>query len=143
MLRANRVGHANRCIGMCVRLLGLVDKALKTEPSERGSFAETLVPQIAQASAALADGLQSRRYFMVEDPSSSPLATGVHIQYDPRFLIFEFVWNILLRQKQVEIVNMFRKALADRRSKVKQMVREYCLYLHLSICWCHTAASLC
>ena len=124
MLRANRVGHANRCIGMCVRLLGLVDKALKTEPSERGSFAETLLPQIAQASAALADGLQSRRHFMAEvaDPSSSSLPKGVHVQYDPRFLIFEFVWNILLRQKQVEIVNMFREGLKDRRSKVKQMV---------------------
>eukprot|EP01043_Picozoa_sp_COSAG02_P007470 COSAG02_NODE_223_length_28346_cov_91.381846_9_plen_1306_part_00 len=145
MLRANRVGHANRCIGMCVRLLGLVDRALKTEPSERAGFAETLIPQIAQASAALADGLQSRRHFMVEDPSSSPLPKGVHIQYDPRFLIFEFVWNILLRQKQVEIVNMFREGLKDRRSKVKQMVGEHylywynCLYLYLSIGSCQFA----
>lgn len=132
MLRANRVGHANRCIGMCVRLLGLVDKALKTEPSERCNFADTLLPQIAQASAALADGLQSQRHFMaeVEDPTLKSTPKEVHVHYDPRFLIFEFVWNILLRQKQVEIVNMFREGLKDGQSKVKQMVG-HCLFLCL------------
>jgi hypothetical protein len=135
MLRANRVGHANRCIGMCVRLLSLVDSALRTSAgsTERATAAETLVPKMAQASAALAEGLQSQRHFMHEvdsspesDQAGSAAASGSTdrpgIEYDPRFLIFEFVWNILLRQKQVEIVHMFREGLAEGRSKVKQMI---------------------
>ena len=38
--------------------------------------------------------------------------------YDPRFLIFEFTWNLLLRAKQVEIVVNFIDNLKDGRSKV-------------------------
>lgn len=132
MLRANRVGHANRCIGMCVRLLSLVDSALRTSAgsAERLTAAETLVPKMAQASAALAEGLQSQRHFMHEIDKSQAVSAAAEsgstarpgVEYDPRFLIFEFVWNILLRQKQVEIVHMFRKGLAEGRSKVKQMI---------------------
>eukprot|EP00961_Rhodomonas_salina_P223670 3024462-Rhodomonas_salina.1 len=32
--------------------------------------------------------------------------------FDPRFLMFEFVWNILLRQKQIDIVHKFAPELA-------------------------------
>ena len=39
-----------------------------------------------------------------------------------RYLVFEFVWNIQLRKKQVEIVNDFRECLSTGRSKVKQMI---------------------
>ena len=42
--------------------------------------------------------------------------------FDPRFLIFEFTWNILLRRKQVGIVEMFVQTLKQGRSKVKQMI---------------------
>ena len=43
-------------------------------------------------------------------------------EFDPRYLVFEFVWNIQLRQKQVEIVNDFRNCLNNNISKVKQMI---------------------
>ena len=36
--------------------------------------------------------------------------------------VFEFVWNIQLRKKQIEIVNNFRANLAVGSSKVKQMI---------------------
>jgi hypothetical protein len=36
--------------------------------------------------------------------------------------VFEFVWNIQLRKKQVEIVDKFRSNLASNISKVKQMI---------------------
>ena len=42
--------------------------------------------------------------------------------FDPRYLVFEFVWNIQLRQKQVEIVDNFRQNLSNNISKVKQMI---------------------
>lgn len=42
--------------------------------------------------------------------------------YDPRFLLFEFTWNILLRESQVILIREFMDALANGRSLVKQMI---------------------
>jgi len=36
----------------------------------------------------------------------------VSFTFDPRYLVFEFVWNLQLRKKQIEIVNDFRTNLA-------------------------------
>jgi thioredoxin len=137
MLRTNRVGHANRCIGMCVRLMGLVDSALKTteesdDYAKRAGACETLVPKMSQASVALASGLLGERHFMktktvceanpgVDEPGVASQAV-VRVEYDPRFLIFEFVWNIMLRKKQVLIVNNFCDKLRHGDSQVKQMI---------------------
>ncbi len=41
---------------------------------------------------------------------------------DPRFLVFEFTWNILLRESQVALVREFMDALKNNRSLVKQMI---------------------
>ena len=57
MLRANRVGHANRCLGTAVNLLGLLEKALKTKPGTDRAVAGTTLSKLAQASEALAVGL--------------------------------------------------------------------------------------
>jgi hypothetical protein len=52
------------------------------------------------------------------------LAPGeeLELNFDPRFLVFEFVWNILLRGMQVKTVEDFMQSLADGKSKVKQMI---------------------
>lgn len=47
---------------------------------------------------------------------------GGAFAFDPRYLVFEFVWNIQLREKQVKIVDNFRENLAAGTSKVKQMI---------------------
>lgn len=41
---------------------------------------------------------------------------------DPRFLVFEFTWNILLRKAQVILVRDFMGALRSGKSMVKQMI---------------------
>ena len=118
MLRANRVGHANRCIGTCVSLIQLVDKALKTKAgTERSLAGATLVPKLTQASETLAGGLISARHFI-----DGGEAGGGELTFDPRFLLFEFVWNILLRNKQVKTVRNFVATLGAGGSKVKQMI---------------------
>jgi hypothetical protein len=48
--------------------------------------------------------------------------TNGDFNFDPRYLVFEFVWNIQLRKKQVDIVNDFRENLKNGTSKVKQMI---------------------
>jgi hypothetical protein len=42
--------------------------------------------------------------------------------FDPRFLLFEFTWNILLRKTQVEMVRDYISDLRQGKSSVKQMI---------------------
>ncbi len=81
MLRANRVGHANRCLGAGIALLALVDAALATRAAggARSRAGATLLPRLAQASGELGEGLGARRHFV--DPAG--------LGFDPRFLVFE------------------------------------------------------
>jgi thiol-disulfide isomerase/thioredoxin len=120
MLRANRVGHTNRCIGSAISLLELLDKALASPVATRVKDGETLLPRLAQASGDLGDGLDSKRHF-VNPPEESSGGKG-YLQFDPRFLIFEFVWNLLLRKMQVTTVTNFIKSLGKGESTVKQMI---------------------
>jgi len=41
---------------------------------------------------------------------------------DPRFLVFEFTWNILLRERQVIMVREFMESMSNGKSMVKQMI---------------------
>ena len=43
-------------------------------------------------------------------------------RYDPRFLVFEFTWNILLRKSQVTMVREFAGNIRAGKSIVKQMI---------------------
>ena len=42
--------------------------------------------------------------------------------YDPRFLLFEFTWNILLRKSQVRMVRDYIHNILHGQSAVKQMI---------------------
>lgn len=74
-----------------------------------------MMPKLIQVGEDLSKTINMARYYMTTAP-------GGLYEYDPRYLVFEFVWNIQLRKKQVEIVNDFRECLATGRSKVKQMI---------------------
>ena len=67
------------------------------------------------AGYALGEVLSDGRQYMSQ-------TVPFEFRFDPRFLIFEFMWNLMLRDKQVEIVNMFIKSLKSGDSKVKQMI---------------------
>ena len=83
---------------MAVSLLGLVDRALQTAPGEaRAKAGATLVPQLKQASGDLGAGLVAKRHFI----EAEGVTSGGRLTFDPRFMLFEFVWNLLLRDKQV------------------------------------------
>jgi hypothetical protein len=45
---------------------------------------------------------------------------GTH--YDPRFLIFEYIFNVLLRNRQVEMINDFVNKMKNGKSCVQQMI---------------------
>lgn len=110
MLRANRLGHLSRCIGATVLLLKLLRGAVENKP------AHTSFPKFIQAADDIASIISAGRHFV------SSVETSGAVRLDPRFLIFEFTWNLLLRQKQVEIVHDFVAQIKSGNSKVKQMI---------------------
>jgi thiol-disulfide isomerase/thioredoxin len=99
MIRSNRIGHTNRCISQAQQLLTMVENALELGKNIGSEGMEDKVKaskgKIVQASTTLANGILSKRHFMCEGSD--------YFSFDPRFLLFEFIWNILLRKKQVEI----------------------------------------
>jgi hypothetical protein len=82
--------------------------------ADRLTQASTLIPKLIQAGEELAKNIAMNRHYITSSRQG--------FIFDPRYLVFEFVWNIQLRQKQVEIVDNFRYNLNNGVSKVKQMI---------------------
>ena len=61
--------------------------------------------------------LLSGRHFMKEDDGGKSL-----FSFDPRYLVFEFAHNILLRKAQVDLVNKFVDAMKNDSSMCHQMI---------------------
>jgi thiol-disulfide isomerase/thioredoxin len=117
MLRANRLGHTNRCIGTAINLEKMLESIVKMSSEDIKSKGDVMIPKLLQLTEELAKTITMGRYYMTEVPSKVGSFT-----FDPRYLVFEFVWNIQLRLKQVEIVNDFRQSIKGGHSKVKQMI---------------------
>ena len=100
---------------------------LKLSASQRREQGPTLLPKLVQLGEELAKTVAMARHYMLAGVQAGAF------EYDPRYLVFEFVWNIQLRKKQVEIVNDFRDNLASGKSKVKQMVSVPLIRLCLTI----------
>ena len=115
MFRANRLGHVNRCIGAIISLEGLLKKILSLEFTVRIKQEDILGPKLIQAGEDLAKNISLQRYYVNLNKKGL-------FSFDPRYLVFEFVWNIQLRKKQIEIVDDFRDCLDKGKSKVKQMI---------------------
>jgi len=64
----------------------------------------------------LAQALTARRYFCETDSS------GQRIVFDPRFLMFEFTYNLLLRESQVELVTSIIEGAHEKHSSCHQMI---------------------
>ena len=85
--------------------------------ADRKEEGKVLTPKLIQVGEELSKTITMARHYMTQLAE----VTGKY-EFDPRYLVFEFVWNIQLRQKQVEIVNDFRNNLNNGVSKVKQMI---------------------
>ena len=91
ILHASRVGQINRCLSEARGLL----KLLQPRGGDYGD-----APKHASAASAitlkaqtLAEIILTERHYVAEDGT-----------YDPRFLLFEFTHNLVLRQPQVQLV---------------------------------------
>ena len=68
-----------------------------------------------QASKVAAD-IANERHFMKMTPD------GNFIEFDPRFLVFEFTYSLMLRKSQVILVNKLMGSLHHGRSMCHQMI---------------------
>ena len=73
-----------------------------------------LCQEISLQSSKVAEDLTCSRHYMTVTPSS--------IYFDPRFLVFEFTYSIMLRRGQVILVNKFMSALRQNTSMCHQMI---------------------
>ncbi|KAG5495830.1 hypothetical protein JIQ42_02697 [Leishmania sp. Namibia] len=91
--------------------------------------------RLQQLANAAIDTLTARRTYVHIHPdvSSAPgnaaggaarqaSSSSFRASLDPRFLVFEFLFNILLRARQVEMVEWFVRNIRQGQSRVQQMI---------------------
>jgi hypothetical protein len=79
-----------------------------------------LAHQIGVHAATLCESLQTVRHYVVE--SVSEVTQRRIFTFDPRFLVFEFIFNVQLRKMQVHLVNAFARAALTNQCMVQQMI---------------------
>lgn len=114
ILRGSRLGHTNRCIVAGNNLLDRIDHALQLSADEANADQAALRPNIEQSCSIFASLLLTKRHFVNGKPAAPAAASAskeatTALEYDPRFLVFEFVWNILLRKNQVRVLRRRRR----------------------------------
>jgi hypothetical protein len=85
----------------------------------------SLIHVLQHTADAVAGALIARRAYMTRVQSAGAAAgssgDGV-FEFDPRFLVFEYLLGFVLRARQVELVNQFAAAIRSGRSTVRQMI---------------------
>lgn len=121
LLRTSRVRHASRAIDQIRKIKERLQKVKDLlEKSKTATFSSTTTTDEKMGSMlaylhiqarSLASLLTTKRQFI-----------GKNSSFDPRFLVFEYVFDIVLRPRQVEIVRSFRESVLSNQSRVQQMI---------------------
>ena len=117
VLHTSRVGQVNRAMVEAHDL-----RVLLSRPT-----AELDTAAIALKAETLAQQLTVRRHYVSEDtpvPDTTTVVTAhdTSFSYDPRFLLFEYSWNLILRKAQVDLVHEIVGCVRRGRPIVKQML---------------------
>ena len=121
ILHSNRVGLINRCVNDANELLKSLSKLLKVVSTDNVENQKTLVASVLLNSDSLARNMISSRHYVNSSPSSNTNITN-KLSYDPRYLLFEFTWNIMLRKSQISMVIDYMDSIRNNKSMVKQMI---------------------
>lgn len=113
LLRIVRVSHLQRCMSSVDALrFDLLSVKAATDAA-----ADTTLAALERQCEGLVRMLQSRRHYMVPVD-----AVPGSLEYDPRFLVFEYSFTYMLRRRQVELVRQFHSAAVSGNSQVAQMI---------------------
>ena len=111
LLRTSRICLANRVVSHARAL----QASLRRLPHSK--HLQT-AQELNHASNTIALALTSRRHFLHVRSG----AAGTEVTFDPRFLLFEYIFDIMLRRRQVEMVNSFARQMRDGDASVQQMI---------------------
>ena len=111
VLRANRIGHINRVLETVSDLEALLSKVKKVDEHGK-SLIDAISASVQQKADSLASQLVVSRCYVNRSDHS----------FDPRFLIFEFTWNLVMRRRQFELVQDMYSSITRNESVVKQMI---------------------
>jgi hypothetical protein len=113
LVKLSRAGLLARCIASVSDLNKiLVNSCRLAEATRNSAFNGILLKANAVA------GLLSTRRSYVE----APKARKGHAVFDPRFLLFEFTANIVLRDTQIRLVNKFVQEIEKGESVCHQLI---------------------
>ena len=114
-LLAARVGHARRALATSHKLIAML-RSLGQHGAPKGQGAQEEARQsLVQRGAALAEAITAKRCYMSADEHGG-------YAFDPRFLAFEYAFNLLLRKQQAELIGAFTHAARAGESRVHQMI---------------------
>ena len=113
MLTSIRISQTHRALSSLTKLIQLLRGVKVSNKAEEQS---RICQEIKLQSSKVATDLATERYFM------RPTADGNFIEFDPRYLVFEFTYSLMLRKSQVILVNKFMDALRNNRSMCHQMI---------------------
>ena len=119
LLHANRLGLIDRCMADCIEAMRLIRRLQSIQTKDSQADPSPFIKGLVIQTRTLVDGLTAHRHYTQPVPSPTSPAPST---YDPRFLVFEFIFNILLRPMQVQLVNDFITAVRAGRSEVQQML---------------------
>lgn len=125
MLHVNRLSHLSRCQSMAEdlqrALAALGPTTTTTTTTGAGSdSADDARREIRLRASLLATALMTERHCVRADSRQGASPGGV--RFDPRFLTFEFINNLVMRKQQHQLVTRFLKAAASGDSLCHQMI---------------------
>ena len=125
---SNRISHSNRAIALAKSLVDMLKQLQKTfsqrlSNSLRSSVtivnqALNITERIKHTTADLCSLLVCRRHYVDQISADN----NEIYEYDPRFLIFEYLFDLMLRDRQVEMVRWFIDNIKNKVSRVQQMI---------------------
>ena len=114
ILHASRVGQVNRCLNEAKELQAELAALSAPSTSRDNTKVKQALERVAHKAGTLANLLSTKRHYMQK--------TEGRYTYDPRFLLFEFTWNMVLRKGQIELVHEFIGNVRAGKPLVKQML---------------------
>lgn len=136
MLCVNRRAQVCRCLHLAVEVMHLLKhfsakaraaaqmdtrrdaaEGASGGSSELSKLLSRACPALQLKAEALAEALTSERHYVRPRGEEEG-----GVSFDPRFLVFEFAYNILLRKSQVELIEEFQRQVEAGRSLCHQMI---------------------
>ena len=114
MLTSIRIGQTHRALTSLSKLILLLRRVNpQNKPDEQRKIAQEIK---LQASKVALD-VTNERHYMRMNP-----ANPNYIEFDPRYLVFEFTYSLMLRKSQVILVNKLIDSLKNGKSMCHQMI---------------------